>query len=75
MPFLKNLDPLARSSHSQKKKTKKQAGLEDGIFFILVQPLYNLERITTSKTFQLSIEIAVTTKSVDEKPCGWLGAT
>ena len=32
-----------------------------------MQPLHDLEGITKSKTFPLSIEIAATTRSVDEK--------
>ena len=33
-----------------------------------MQPLHDLERITKSKTFPLSTEIAATAPSVDEKP-------
>ena len=43
------------------------SGIRRDNFFILVQPLHDLERISASKTFPLSVEIAVTTSSVDEK--------
>ena len=43
-------------------------GSEEAIFFILVRPLNDLERIATSNTFLLLTEIAVTTLSVNEFP-------
>ena len=39
-----------------------------GSFFMLVQSFHDLERMASSKTFPLSIEMAITTPSVDEKP-------
>ena len=44
------------------------SGIRRNHLFILVQPLHDLERTATSKTFLLSIEIAVTTLCVEEKP-------